>query len=284
MKLTALTALLLSATAVQAQTPLLDVKPVQLTAEKACMEKPDLHCYALQVVTLKTGQAWLDSYFEENARNYLEPVLPFDLDEKVIKQKQVEFAKLDLATLAKVQLESVKKVLSGEDALIGWESYYAPHFLGQRGNIAMFSEDFYVFQGGAHGFGSTTFTNFDLNSQTRLSIDNIVEPGQRSVLLNLLKAAYVDYIKAENQGVDGATDVDTIARERLNDYKDTFAADDFNFTFTYRGIEFKFPPYALGSYVEGEINLILPYQTLFGVVKSEFLADSIKSINFSENF
>lgn len=282
-KLTALTALLLSS-AVLAQTPLLSVKPVQLTAEKGCMEKPDMHCYALQVITLKTGQPWLDAYFEQKARDYLAPADSLDGDDKESKAQHDDLAKLDLATLAKVQLESAKKVLSGKEAIIGWESYYAPHFLGQRGNIAMFSEDFYSFFGGAHGYGSTLFTNFNLDTQEKLTIDNLVEPGQREALIEMLKTAYVNYIKSVSQGVDGGSNLDAIAKERLNDYKDTFATNDFNFTFTYAGLVFKFPPYALGTYAEGEINLVLPYQSLFGVVKPEFLADSVKSINFSEGF
>ncbi|MBE2893876.1 RsiV family protein [Spirabiliibacterium falconis] len=279
-KLTALTALLLSASAVQAQTPLLEVKPVQLTSEQGCMIKPDRHCYALQVITLKTGQEWLNKYFEQNARVYLDPVLPFDLDEKAQEEKEAEFDKLDIEALAKAQLDSAKKVLADEDnGPIGWQSYYAPHFLGQRGNIAMFSEEFYTYQGGAHGFGSTVFTNFNLDTQEKLSIDNLVEAGKREALIALLKAAYVDYIKSDNQDPTGATDVEAIAQERLNDYKDTFEGKEFNFTFTYRGIEFKFPPYALGPYAEGEIDLLLPYQQLFGVVKQEFLANSVKSLD-----
>lgn len=283
-KVTTLTALLLMSVAAQAKTPLLDVKPVQLIAEKGCMEEPDSHCYALQVVTLKTGQAWLDNYFEQKSRDYLTPAGVMDGDEKELKEQHDELTKLDLDSLAKAQLDSVKKVLTGEDAIIGWEIYYAPHFLGQRGNIAMFSENFYTFFGGAHGYGSTMLTNFNLDTQEKLTIDSLVEPGQREALVNMLKVAYVDYIKLENQSVDGASNLDLIAQERLNDYKDTFASNDFNFTFTYAGLEFKFPPYALGSYAEGEINLLLPYQSLFGVVKRDFLADSVKSINFSEGF
>lgn len=257
---------LFAATQLQAATPLLDVKSEPLFSANECVQGGRNSCYHYHVVTLKTGQQWLDDYFEQQARGYLEPLYPIEMGEDEIALKREELKKKPTKELINELLVSLKRELSSVDAPIGWDSNYAPSFLGQRGNIAMFSESFYVFSGGAHGLGSTVFTNFDLDTQKELSIEDILVSGKKANFVKLLQQAYIEYLQSRGSSLEDA-------QVRLADYQDSFAADNFNFTFTYRGILVKFAPYEVASYAEGEIDLELPYSELVGIVKTPFLAN-----------
>lgn len=250
----------------QAATPLLEVKSESLFSANECIQGGRNSCYHYHVMTLKTGQQWLDDYFEQQARGYLEPLYPVEMDSKEIELKREELKKKPIKALVNELLISLKRELSSEDAPFGWDSNYIPNFIGQRGNIAMFSENFYIFSGGAHGLGSTIFTNFNLDTQEVLAIDDILVAGKKANFVKLLKQAYIEYLQSQGDSLKDA-------EMRLADYQDSFVADNFNFTFTYRGILVKFAPYEVGPYVEGEIDLELWYSDLVGIVKPPFLAN-----------
>ena len=59
-------------------------------------------------------------------------------------------------------------------------------------------------------------------------------------------------------------------RDWAGEIRQSFAAPD-NFTFAANGIVFSFPPYAIGPYAFGQVDLLLPYHEARGLVQQRWL-------------
>ena len=147
------------------------------------------------------------------------------------------------------------------------ELIYRQNYIGQRGAVAMFQEEGYSYTGGAHGYGSITYSNFDLTAGKKIGVQDVVQPGAQAALAAKLTEIYLK--------LDVMRDLDEAQRREFmrdwaSEIRQSFAAPD-NFTFAANGIVFSFPPYAIGPYAFGQVDLLLPYHEARGLVQQRWL-------------
>ena len=151
------------------------------------------------------------------------------------KQQFVEY-------LQTLYADSVKEVKEFE--LIGMTTNFDVKYLGQRENIATFTIGYYGYSGGAHGMYSTQFLNIDLAKKALLDIDDVINPDQHDKLKELL---WETYSNASNN-------------ETFTPKSEFYVEKDFYFS--HDGITFVYPPYAIGSFAEGEKELTIHWGEL----------------------
>jgi putative lipoprotein len=179
----------------------------------------------VSVKALKTNMDWLtDLLVNELIRQFTaEGQIKIEN-----KQQLVDY----LQTLYADSLKEVK-----ENKLIGMTTNFNMKYLGQRENIATFTIGYYGYSGGAHGMYSTQFLNIDLTKKTLLDIDDVINPDQHDKLKELL---WETYSNASNN-------------ETFTSKAEFYVEKDFYFS--HDGITFVYPPYAIGSFAEGEKEL-----------------------------
>ncbi|OBW95640.1 RsiV family protein [Gallibacterium salpingitidis] len=253
--------------------PLVSSKPVTFLQEEKCFAND--RCYQLDVQSLETNVDWINQYFQNEARKLL-TVNNFELSKEETAKIQAEWDKLPLAELKKTYVADVAALFKdAEYAPYGFSLEYKPRFIAQNQQVAMFTDYFYHYAGGAHGVYATHFTNFDLKTKKVLHIDDVLQPNQRREFKNLLREAYLEYL-ASMENEQDQDKAEQLLQERLDMGWEAEPTD--NFTFTYSGILSSYPPYMLGSYAEGEIQLLIPYERLIDIVKPEFLFNTTKTI------
>lgn len=255
------------------QLPLVSAKTVTFLRDEKCFAED--RCYQLDLQSLATNVDWINQYFDDAARKLLQVNDP-NLSEAESAKKQAEWDKLPLDQLKKAYIDDVASLFKdAEYAPFGYSLEYQPRFMAQNQQLAMFSDYFFHYAGGAHGIYATHFINFDLKAKKVLSIDDVLLPNQRKAFNNLLQEAYLDYVAS----VENEPDHDK-AEQLLQERADMgWAAEPTNnFTFTYNGMLLSYPPYELGAYAEGEIQLLIPYERLIDVVKPEYLFNTTKTI------
>ncbi|MFC0324036.1 RsiV family protein [Gallibacterium melopsittaci] len=254
--------------------PLVSAEPTTIIQEKKCVV--DDRCYEIDLKGLKTNVDWIDHYFQSEMREYLFPegkdLLPEEVDKVKARWKQLPFDQL--------KSEYVKNIADlfsdAEHAPIGYSFEYQPRFIGQRQQLAMFVDYFYLYSGGAHGIYGTHFSNFDLKEKKLLKLDDILLPNQQLKFNALLRNAYLYYISTVENEQD-PDKLEQLLKERESIPGGQLEPTD-NFTFTYEGLLLSYLPYELGSYAEGEIQLLIPYSALIGVVKPDYLFNTTKTI------
>lgn len=179
----------------------------------------------ISVKSLKANMDWLTDLLVN------ELIRQFTAEGKVKienKQQFVEYLQTHYA-------DNVKEVKEFE--LIGISTNVDVEYLGQRENIATFTIGYYGYSGGAHGMYSTQFLNIDLTKKTLLDIDDVINPDQHDKLKELL---WETYSNASNN-------------ETFTPKSEFYVEKDFYFS--HDGITFIYPPYAIGSFAEGEKEL-----------------------------
>ncbi len=141
-----------------------------------------------------------------------------------------------------------------------WTSHahYTVRYAGEHLLSLLVTVDSYT--GGAHGnfgFGGYTFLRTD-GTVARLEFQDLFTP-------NADLSPVAQFVKNDltNQGA-------------------SFIPEDFNeqtlvnlsaFTLSPKGITFHFSPYAVGSYAEGYYEVVVPFEELKGILRSEIAAD-----------
>lgn len=179
----------------------------------------------VSVKALKTNMDWLtDLLVNELIRQFTaEGQIKIENKQQLVDYLQTLYA------------DSVKEVK--ENKLIGMTTNFNVKYLGQRENIATFTIGYYSYYGGAHGMYSTQFLNIDLTKKTLLDIDDVINPEQHDKLKELL---WETYSNASNN-------------ETFTPKAEFYVEKDFYFS--HDGITFIYPPYAIGSFAEGEKEL-----------------------------
>ena len=164
---------------------------------------------------------------------------------------------------------------------------YANHqrlsYRGRHGGLEMFQLSFSEYAGGAHGMYGDSFFLFDKDARQIKLADLLASPDKDREVLRLL------FIKERlrekgnekiNGGKYGEENLSAAEIAQLRaapiDEKQLAAAKDKllneNIYFNEQGLVFSYPPYALGSFAEGQIEYLLPYGQLKGLLKEEYLA------------
>lgn len=243
--------------------PLVNVEIQPVLQVEKCLKAEQQSCYQVDIHSVKTNIDWINQYFDNTIRNQLK------LDEVALIPESESAEKyqqnLSLTQLKQNYLEGLSALMQQEFAPIGYFQLYHPRFFAQNGALAMFVEDFYLFSGGAHGYGSTNYLNFDLNQRKILTVDDLLLPHQKTALLEKLHQAYLKYLSEKYTDSSPAE----LEREYSLDITN-------NFTFTTDSLVFSYPPYVLGTYADGTITLAIPYTELVGILKPEYLFNTTR--------
>lgn len=179
------------------------------------------------------------------------------------------------ADIEKYYLQAIDEILEMADGLakedIGAtlcsrELVYTPNYLGHYNKIEQFSVSYYEYAGGAHGVSSESYYLFDEKDQ-RLTVNTLFTEEGVKKLPELLETAYRQWWDAPNGEPLPAEEKTEIDADYLKAVKEQ--AD--NFYFAEKGLIFSYAPYAVGPYAAGQVELLLPYEQLTGLVKAEYL-------------
>lgn len=117
------------------------------------------------------------------------------------------------------------------------------------------------FTGAAHGISATQFLNWDNATGKVLGLDNVLLAGQREAYTAALKQAHSRWL-AKNP--DAQHDPDTYNRIW------PFQAST-NFALTDEGLLVKYDSYQIAPYSSGQPELLIPYSSLQGILRPEFM-------------
>ncbi|MDO5055465.1 RsiV family protein [Pasteurella oralis] len=197
------------------------------------------HCASLSLISQKTNLEWLNQFLDSLTLSVLTETKSSEQGIEQLVQKWFN------------------DVLPELEINQGWDYTREIHFIGQRGRLATFSVITSYYTGGAYGMYDTQFLNIDLIDKVIYQLDDLlISSDKLPALTKLLRDK--NMIRLNELG---------ITENREND---ELQATN-NFVFTINGLVFRYPVYALGSYAEGEIDLVLPYSQLKGIVKPELL-------------
>ena len=113
--------------------------------------------------------------------------------------------------------------------------------------------------GGAHGASAQTYFNFDLVSKKQVGLDQIIEANQKAKFEKLAHDAFKTWV------------IDSKLAKSVNEYEQAwkFTLSD-NFYLGKQGLILQYGEYDIGPYVVGLPRLMIPYDQLKGVLKSQY--------------
>lgn len=207
--------------------------------------------------TLKTGQEWLDKallifLLKDNQKN---------LDITKIKDPKKELIK-QLDKNYQSELTEAKELFKDQPKII--KTYFsAKHisnidYVAQRENIATFTHYRYDYIGGAHGIYHVAYINFDLNKRRMLTLDDFFTQEKQDKLKDLLW----DYYEPRYRTDDGNMGFFFQTKDKL------YLSQ--NFYFSNIGINFVYPVYEIGSYADGQKELILRWKDILPFMNEEY--------------
>ncbi|MDY2948154.1 MAG: DUF3298 domain-containing protein [Mannheimia varigena] len=143
---------------------------------------------------------------------------------------------------------------------IGYDEHIYSNFIGQRNNIATFLMAHYSYTGGAHGMHYTQYINVDLAKKAIISLNDLISQKDQAQLKEILWENYSRERVDENGKYNGFGD------------KKEFRISD-QFYFTSEGIVFVYPPYELGAYAEGNIEIEADWHSINKLLNSDYQRD-----------
>jgi hypothetical protein len=123
-----------------------------------------------------------------------------------------------------------------------------------------FAEDTYT--GGAHPLSTVRYGSFDLDDGHRLRLDEIVVEGAVPRLTEAGERAFRE--------VRGVPPERSLTEAGFWFRNDVFKLSD-NFTFTHAGLVFRWDPYEIAPYALGPTEVLLVWEDLEGLIRSEVL-------------
>ena len=119
--------------------------------------------------------------------------------------------------------------------------------------------DTYNFQGGAHGLNQLLTLNFDKTTGKTLTLEDVLVPGYKVKLNNLLQKALLK--KANCKDIN-----------ELHDKGYLFSMEMYpsnNYVLGKEGITFIYNPYEIAPYALGRIELTISYDDMENLMKKE---------------
>jgi len=203
------------------------IERVELPKKQFCDEDG---CTQYDFQNVKTNLDWIDAYFLDRMKK--DVPMAFSVD---AHQTQ---------TASDVAVTSPKG--------LNQNSIYV-RFISQQYNLATFVIQSYTYvAGSAHGMQHNEFVTFDLNTQKRLALTDILKPNVEAKVAEQLYDANASWLTQHD-----------ITRDKLQ------LSD--NYFYGVNGIVFVYPLYELAPYAEGMPELRLPYQIAKDLVKAEYL-------------
>ena len=134
------------------------------------------------------------------------------------------------------------------DESIAWEAKIKGEVIFENKDLISIRLVAYIFTGGAHGFGSTRFLNFDKGSGNELERNDLFKDRQK------LEEIAENRFRIQENIPQNAP---------INSTGFMFETDSFylpeNIGFTEEGLQLLYNPYEVASYADGTIELLIPY-------------------------
>lgn len=241
----------------------LNVKSYYENCEKKCPE--------IDYKLLDTGNRWLDDIINKDV---IDNIAFHDYEENSVEHKSWQnflnnpkptkaglTNQLNLAIDSMVKANNDWQKESESDMVFSVTS--KPSYLGHKTlknqqGLEQFSVTTETYTGGAHGMQWLTQYVFNMNTQKKLTIDDIVIQTKKSALEKLAKQKYHEYLKKND-----------VNPKDLMDMWQFFLTD--NFSFDNKGLVLIYQPYEITPYVMGMPELHISYAELSGIVKAEYL-------------
>lgn len=182
----------------------------------------------------QTQVEWLDRLLQEQAFRW---IIENNPQKSETFTAQLFEEKLELHYQSLIRHAKEYKPLGVREGL---SSYY----LGQRNHIASFRMLYDAYSGGAHGMHFNTYLNVDTRTKSVITLNDLVDVKDQGKIKEMLWQNY-RYSRSNENG-EYAVAVDEKAF-RISE----------NFYFSEAGIHFVYPPYELGAYAEGEVEVLL---------------------------
>lgn len=116
--------------------------------------------------------------------------------------------------------------------------------------------------GGAHGSSSQQYFHFDLETQKRVELKDIVQKKQYEALEKQAYAAFQQWVK-DNELSNDIQDYEQVWKFKLSS----------NFYLGKQGLILQYAEYEIGPYVVGLPRLVLPYENLTTILKPKYLPE-----------
>jgi len=170
---------------------------------------------------------------------------------------------LDVATVEEAMqsftnsYQSFKKEFS--DETMGWQAQANGAVSYENTFLVSLQLDTYMFTGGAHGYGATTFLNFDKSKSMELENYHLFKDLEG--FIDFAEEQFRQTQKIPTQGPINATGF-------------MFSGDVFhlpeNLGFTEDGIKLVYNQYEVASYADGPIELLIPYAKVNAFLKDKY--------------
>ncbi len=202
------------------------VERVNVVKKQFCDEDG---CTQYDLQTVKSNVPWLDEYFLN----------------RIKKDVPGAFEKDQNHAQAESEAQSSPKGLNQNSIYV--------RFISQQNNLATFVIQTYTYAAGAaHGMYHNEYVTFDLTTQKRLALTDILKPNVEAKVAEQLYDANANWLIQKD-----------ITRDKLQ------LSD--NYYYGVNGLVFVYPLYELASYAEGMPELKLPYPVAKDLIKAEYL-------------
>lgn len=139
----------------------------------------------------------------------------------------------------------------------GWELNATIKRQSRRGDLLTLRMDSYEYTGGAHGQPGVQYFHWDLARQQKLTLDDLLEPGQQQAFWELASSQHQQWLDEEK--LDQA-------------FRDSWPFDRTdNAYFGKDGLVLHYNVYHIAPYAMGQPMLTIPYEKLDGVVRDKYL-------------
>ena len=201
------------------------VERVELPKKQFCDEDG---CTQYDFQTVKTNVSWINDYFLERIKKDVPSAFETSSPNSHAASEAVDIKGLN-------------------------QSSIYIRFVSQQYSLATFIIQSYTYSAGAaHGMYHNEYVTFDLNTQKRLALTDILKPNVEAKVAEQLYDANANWLTQHD-----------ITREKLQ------LSD--NYYYGTKGLVFVYPLYELASYAEGMTELTLPYATAKDLIKTEYL-------------
>ena len=134
------------------------------------------------------------------------------------------------------------------DESIPWEAKIDAEIAYENNDLITIMLNSYIFTGGAHGYGSTRFLNFEKKSGLELARNDLFKN----------QGNFVDFAEERFRMQEKIPDDQSINSTGLMFELDEFYLPE-NIGFTESGLKLLYNPYEVASYADGTIEMTIPY-------------------------
>lgn len=220
-------------------------------------------CPDFVVERLQSNFSFIDQFLDEQILDQLSKMLDVVDADKAISTVQAAEQKPNLDTQVQhyanafIKIDEELKALSISHQI---SLLVKPKILQTEGSLATVVLNSSSYMGGAHGSTSQRYYNFDLVSQKKIDLHDLLLAKQQAALQKLAHDAFKTWI------------VDSKLANSPEEYEQAwpFEMTD-NFLLGENGLILQYGEYEIGPYVVGLPRLVIPFDQLKGVLKPEYL-------------